>query len=310
MRRIMMVAGILFSTTFAEAASPQPTQLSLTLDLQPAVSLPGVPVSFRVTFTNASGLPVMIPTKATLLVRDDQGQTFLAACDVTHKVHNVDEWAGQTILPRQAAAYTLSTEGLMDHPAWFLDSRLSRPGRFELQLFVSDNLREGLGIEEIRQRAAVSNTAILTVQEPTGVDAEVWRLMKTSDRNWSPGLVFGPAGQELAKRVIAEHSNSSYAAWFASTCAAPTTEERESILRQWLSRAPGDSLTNWRKLRLAQYEIGLAGEYGHQHPELSHTSETNARAILNTLLKESNDDDLKKRAKERLDYLDDPPIEW
>jgi hypothetical protein len=68
MRRILAVAGILFSSTFARAASPPPAQLTVALALEQGVSLPGIPVSFLVTFTNAGSAPVSVPTKAALLV--------------------------------------------------------------------------------------------------------------------------------------------------------------------------------------------------------------------------------------------------
>ena len=274
------------------------------------MTLPGIPVSFRVTFTNAGGAPLTVPSMAVLLVRDDQGQSFLAASDVVRTIVVVEEWAGQKIPPHQSASYALSTRGLMNHAGWFVDYRLSRPGRFELQMMVGDDLREEMGIDEARQRAAVSNTVTLTVQEPSGADADVWSLMKAAGDNWSPGLLFGPAGQAIAKRVLAEYPSSSYASWFASTCPAPTAEERESILRDWLSREPQDSNTNWRRFQLAQLEIALANKYADTQPERSQSYETKARAILNALLKVSGDDELTKHAKERLDYLDDPPIEW
>jgi hypothetical protein len=311
MRRFIAIAGILLSAPFARAASSPSPQITLALDLQPAVTLPGMPVSFRVTFTNATGSPLTIPTRAALLVRDEQGQSFLAVWDVTRTVVTVDEWSGQKISPRQNSSYTLSTEGLMDHPAWFRDSRLSRPGRFELQMFVADNLSELLDIEEVRQRAAISNVAVLTVQEPSGVDADVWRIMRAlNGGRWGASLLYVRSGQDLAKRIITEYPSSSYVPWLASMGAAPTADERESILRDWLSRAPEDSNTNWRRLRLAEWQISLGDKYGRQKQELSNSYRTNARAILNSILKQSDDVELKKLAKDRLDYLDDPPIDW
>jgi hypothetical protein len=309
MRRIIAVIGLLFSASLTHAASAPSAKLTVALDLEAEMTLPGIPVGFRVTFMNGGDAPLAIPARAVLLVRDDRGQSFLAASDVVRTLVVVEEWAGQKIQPHQNASYTLSTRGLMNHPAWFLDSRLSRPGRFEFQVMAGDDLREEIGIDAARQIAVVSNTATLTVQEPAGVDAQVWRLMKASRGDWSPGLLFGRAGQEIAKRVLADYPNSSYASWFASTCPAPTTEARESILRDWLSRAPEDSNTNWRRLRLAESQIALADKYGRTQPELSRSYEAKARAIIKALLKVANDDELKKHAKERLDYLDDPDVE-
>jgi hypothetical protein len=81
-------------------------------------------------------------------------------------------------------------------------------------------------------------------------------------------------------------------------------------LRDWLSRSPVDVNTNWRRFKLAQIQIGLSNKYSNTQPERSHTYETNARALLDGIIKHSDDEELKKRAKERLDYLDDPPVEW
>jgi hypothetical protein len=310
MRKIIAVVGILFSATLAEAAAPS-TQLTVALELQAGVSLPGIPVGFRVTFTSASGAPLTIPTKAALLVRDDRGQSFLAGCDVTKRILVVEEWNDQKISPHQNAAYTLSTRGLMNHPRWFVDSRLLQPGRFEFQLMVGDDLREGMDIGEIQQRATVSNTVTLTVQEPDGVDADVWRLMRTlGSGTWGSSLLFTQGGQGLAKRIVAEYPTSSYTPWFASMGGARTAQDDEAVLRDWLSRAPEDSNTNWRRFRLAEWQVGLGDKYLNTKPDLSHSYNASARAILNAILKQSNDAELKRRAKDRLEYLDDPAIDW
>jgi hypothetical protein len=306
MRRIIVVAAILFSSPFARAASPPPPQLTLELALEQGVSLPGIPVSFRVTFTNAGSTPVSVPAKAALLVRADKGQSFLAYCDSGRRVLTVEEWAGQKISPHQSNVYTLNTRGLMNHPAWFIAPGLARPGRFELQMLVGDDLPNQPNIEEMRQHAVVSNTVTLTLQEPTGIDAEVWRLMKALDGGWNPGQLYGHVGQEIGKRVVTEFPDSSYASWFAAMGAATTTEERESILRDWLSRAPEDSNTNWRRQRLAESQIALADKYFDTKPELSRSYEAKARVNLNAILKQSDDNEVKRHAKERLDYLDDP----
>ncbi|HXH39376.1 MAG TPA: hypothetical protein VNN08_12170 [Thermoanaerobaculia bacterium] len=311
MDRIVLLVGILFSAMLAEAASPPSSQLTVALELQAGTTLPGIPVAFRVTFTNGGGASIPVPAKAALLVRDDQGESFLAASDVTKTILVVEEWAGQKIPPHQNASYTLNTRGLMNRPAWFATSRLSQPGRFEFQIMVGDSLREEMGIDEARQRAAVSNTVTLTVQEPSGADAEVWRLMRAlGGGTWGPSLLYTESGKGLAKRIVAEYPTSSYTPWFASMGGAPTEQEDEAVLREWLSRAPEDSNTNWRRFRLAQWQIALANKYLDTQSERSHSYETNARAILNALLKVSGDDELTKHAKERLDYLDDPPIEW
>lgn len=237
MLRIIAVAGILFSAALEEAATTPSAQLTVALELQAGVTLPGIPVSFRVTFTNTSGAPLTVPPKAALLVRDDQGASFLAGCDVTKRILVVEEWADQKISPRQSASYILSTRGLMDHPRWFGDPELLRPGRFELQIMVGDVLREGMPIDEARQRAAVSNTVTLTVQEPSGVDAQVWRLMAAAGGGrWGPGFLYGRSGWALAKRVITEYPSSSYTPWFVSMGGAPTEQEDEAVLRDWLSR--------------------------------------------------------------------------
>jgi hypothetical protein len=219
----------------------------------------------------------------------------------------VEEWADQQIPPHQNAAYALGTRGLMDHPRWFGDPELLRPGRYEFQIMVGDGFREEMSIDDTRQRAAVSNTATLTVQEPNGVDADVWRLLDALGKGrWGPGLLYVRSGQDLAKRIITDYPSSSYAPWLATTCAAPTTEEREAILRDFLGRLSEDSNTNWRRFRLVEWQVGLADKYFDTKPELSRTYEARARAILNALLKQSDDNELKKHAKERLDYLDDP----
>jgi hypothetical protein len=303
---------MLFSTAvIARAQLATPPPLQVTFELQPAVTLAGIPTSFRFTFRNPTNGRINVPDRVLLMVRDAAGNPFAPGGgprDIRYKV-----WPVEAIPAHGSIVREILSEGSLREPVWLGDGRLTGPGTYQLQaFFVVGTPLEATSIEEIQQHSVVTNTVVLTLQQPRGIDAEVWKEMLAFCRGkWNPGCVIGPADRQAAfvKHVVTDYPRSTYAGWFATMMPGPTEEERAAVLRDWLAHAPADDYTDWRRLALAEWEVALSDKYHQTKPEISRVHEAAARELLTALIKNAKIDALRARAQDRLDYLNEPEPE-
>lgn len=307
MRSLTLAVLLLFPVVNIEAASA----LQVTFELQPAVTLPGIPVSFHFTFVNSTNSPQPVPKRMLLIVHDHDGNTFAAICCSGVTTMSVQsDWTDDVVSPHQNAVRDIFTGGQMRRPAWFADGRLSQPGTYQLEAwFLTGTLHHGVDslpeLSEIRQQSIISNLAVLTVQEPHGVDAEVWqRMLGFCKGTWSPTCLGPFSGSEpLIQQILSKYPQSTYAGWFATMSSAPAAEERSAILRGWLTQAKPDDYTDWRRLALAEDELAIMHTYGNIKPDASKLHADVARVILGDLARTTKIDAVRVRAEKHLAYL-------
>jgi hypothetical protein len=294
---------VLMSALFL-SASPLHAALHVRLDVTPAVTLPGIPVSLRLTFSNdAPSRPVAVPTQVVLAARG-AGERFAAHWEA----HNVTPMNG---VPREVGrtpvVFEFSTDGSFGVPGWFFDDGLAAAGTYELQLYVGQFTDSMLPLAElIPQASAVSNVAKLTVAEPTGVDAEVWSALKRiagTEDDWLANDVLRE-GNAAARDLLARYPDSSYAGWLASMGVHEDVETRAQILRDWLSKHPGDPQFENRMLRVAEWEVFLAHKFSATKPEESGIHELHARGAL-AKLSNAKSPAVRERVADRLQWLAD-----
>ncbi len=281
----------------AEATSP----LSVALEAVPATTLPSIPVTLRMTFTNPGETAVAMPEHAILIATNDAGETFPV------------RWEGRLISPlgflREEPIPAPSTvvvearcEGNLLQHNWFADPRLHRTGRYQLQVIVGRFSGEQATIPEQGIRSSV---AALQVTEPTGVDLAIWRQMQTlKNGSWRAGYLFTEPGISFATRVLAETPYAQYAGWFAATGIGERSTGSADALRAWLSQASHDQYTEWRELRLALFENGAAREWTGIKKEEVQRHLRNAQG-LTAKLKASTNQEIATRATELLKVVAD-----
>jgi len=76
------------------------------------------------------------------------------------------------------------------------------------------------------------------------------------------------------------------------------------MLRSWLEKAPADAYTEWRQWRLSVFEMAASNELARRDRQKSLALLAAADARLNRLLRESADPEVKKRAREQLDFVE------
>jgi hypothetical protein len=301
-RRLLAIVAVLLLASAARSAPP----LSIELRLDPDTTLPEIPVSFRFTLTNRTDAPIRVPNRVALVAHDSDGAAFvvqcLTRCSMIDLMHEP-----QTLAPDESTSRVQLTEGNMAWPVWFHDRRLRNPGRFELQAFFGDSIVGDLAIDEVRQRGAASNVAILTVREPSGLDADVWAAIRERDaRAHAKGSFSAAEETAFAKRIVRQYPDSAYAPWFAFVAASREQESR-ALLRDAIARTAADPLTDWRRSWLVQWDLTAADQNRRAHPELARVHAAAAREQLELILRDSRDDELLKRAREWRQELDEQP---
>jgi hypothetical protein len=199
---VVILSAVLAPT--GQASTPVEARLTLPHDHV----LPGVPFDIVVTYTNVSDRPVTISgARATLVV------TFLG--DETKVMHNPDpeahdQWTLRSLLPsRLQPGQSMQQAASWEHgiPSWFIYSSFSGPGTYgiALDLRVKDELFDPIGTVR-------TPTVTLTVMEPVGIDAEIWKRMQTiSDGEWSDiSFQAKKPGVALADEIRQLHPESGY----------------------------------------------------------------------------------------------------
>src|SRR5206468_222104 len=109
------------------------------------------------------------------------------------------------VAPRREATVVFPVVSADEGPGWFDDVRLNVPGTYRLQLLLLDSLSDqfvwSTPLVELASSPAVryvSTEAVLTIEEPEGEDAAVWKLFLAVAREfhgrdrWTP--LFGGVG--------------------------------------------------------------------------------------------------------------------
>jgi hypothetical protein len=180
MRSMLAVAVMILSAVLAptgQAATPVEAKLTLPHDHV----LPGIPFDIVVTYTNVSDRPVTISgAGATLIVTFADGETT-----VMHTPEGHDRWTLRSLVPsRLQPGESMQQAASWDHgsiPNWFRYSSFSGPGVYgvALDLAIFDESTEP--ITSVRTSAVT-----LTVIEPVGIDAALWkRMQEVSEGRWA-----------------------------------------------------------------------------------------------------------------------------
>ena len=166
-----------FALLVVASASANPVRL--TLAVEPAQSLPGIPVTFRVTAinTSTSSVPVSLPSYVRLEM------TSGAVTSIVYPGARGERDLVPFPLFGGAAVIELEPgeERSLDYfaapgsPPWFCDERLQRPGTYRLRLRADRELSEGSWVPSLDP--SISNEVLLTINAPSGTDAEVWTLI-------------------------------------------------------------------------------------------------------------------------------------
>ena len=182
-KRLLLFCTLAFLAVFSASANP----IRLTLALEPAQTLPGIPVTFRVTALNTGTTPAPLPTwvrmeltsgrAPSILFPGSRGEEDMAELPLLGDRPSVVLEPGQEL----KLDYVASPSS----PPWFCDERLQRPGTYRLRLRADRVLSGSRWVAS--PDPIVSNEVELTIAQPTGVDAEAFAIIgeDTGCLGWS-----------------------------------------------------------------------------------------------------------------------------
>lgn len=300
-------------TTAGVLAQPAAAPLSIKAQAEPAVALPGIPVHLVLTVENASAVPQRLPSLLTIEARPQSGEPFLPNARPETPVHPwPDEYRNAlTIEPGQTRVYHLPLASELTARAMG-DPRIWNPGAYALRVLLHDQLRNEdvtrfgvhglLGAGRIESPLLASTDATLRVDQPSGLDAEIWSaiLAKTEGR----GLAMSTEDHSdaVARELWTRGSDSAYGPYLVYYIRKVAPEERQKIWAHVIKRDPGHPIAQTiriaaarRKALEARWSIARGASL---ETVLSETDD--ARKTLNELSKEVKNDLLRIAARNAL----------
>jgi hypothetical protein len=188
-------------------------------------TIPSLPVTFRVAVTNTSSHAVALPRALAVRVIRPTGDVFWTDIGLTQP----QRWGGWPMAYENLHTLGPGETRIFELPAqdngFFRDDRLTKPGRYQLQLVLADG-------DETAPGAVLTNAVSISVQAPSGEDAAVWRWMnKIADKPW--GVVeWARFRKELVQEVFDHHPGSQYAPFlYFSQVVAATPAHLQQLTR-------------------------------------------------------------------------------
>lgn len=307
---VTFVAAV--AITSSVAAAPE-APATLTLSLDPATTLPALPVTFRLTVPNSGPKVLQVPRRAILLVAPAGGESFIAGWGGegsrgSQLVANLGEYIEDaTVPPGKSVTVSIPIDWTLLSPYWFEDSRLCAPGTYDLRIALDDNLtnasvRNRAPADVIASAALVSNATKLVVAQPAGVDAEVYLLLSAKAKALSAGVWKYAA--DLGKTIVTSYPASTYARFMAAKVPG-TPEEMIRTVQKALQDDPNGPLQEWYRLYLADREmLAYAQMIGHDNAAAK-THANNAAKVLSALAKNAKESRVRKLAAAKLDDVNE-----
>jgi hypothetical protein len=205
------------------------TPLTARLTLAPAKVLPGLPTAFLVSITNPSNQQQQVYDAGMLSVAaagtgfdaEVNGRTELNLPHEQMEKCN-DSYCLHVPPLSTKELYFDFTPSLAGNP-YFLDARLNVSGTYGLKLTLRATASDGSETDLSTQ------TATLTIEQPEGVDADVWTWLTQQTGASFSVMEWALRGNAIAAQLRARFPNSRYVAWVAALGAATRQEQLANI---------------------------------------------------------------------------------
>jgi len=302
----MLIALLTLLAALPSAAS----SLSMSAEADPRSALPGVPVRLIVTVENKSDVRQTLPERMVIQVRPENGEPFIPEVfDQPVKMLPEEYLEARTLKPAEKRIYDIPLATELTAGA-MADSRLWAPGIYGLRLYFHDDLQSDpvsyfgldglLAAGRIRSPLLVSSEATLHVEQPTGVDAEVWAtiLKKTEGR----GLLINglTKSDPLARELFAR--DSAYMPYLIDYMKSTPHDQFEAIWSRIIKYDPDHPVVESVRLARARtkaYEAENSISKGaNLQTILAQTDE--ARSELEALQKDARQDLVRIRSRNAL----------
>ncbi len=294
MKNAIRILTIAIIGGIATAADASP--IRLVFSVEPAETLPSVPVTFRVRAINNGSAPAALPIRVRLEARTGSAEwhsvCFAAAEHSTCSIPLPLKFEG--IGPFMIELAT-GEERVLDFlagpnsPPWLSHPDLLSPGTYQLRLVTWGDYPDAASI--------ISNEAELTIRTPTGADAGAWELISggTPHFNLDRG--------RFAEPLWSLYPSSVYTAMTPRR--VPATADWNGYLNAFtevLEKNPPRGYADVFKHEIAVAHIHLMGEAMHElNVRKAFEHEEAARALLQELVDKETEYGLKTEAAKRIE---------
>jgi len=168
------------------------SSVAMTFAVEPAETLPGLPLSLRIGMSNQGSTPIVVPQWFALEVIPERGEPFMAVAQQPDEAtfRATLYFGGKRALsPAESATLDVPAGAML--PYWqygFSELGCLEPGRYRLRLIADDSFTvDRPGPRRLSGSLAgsvTSNETTLTVIAPRGVDAGAWRLARRRGPFW------------------------------------------------------------------------------------------------------------------------------
>lgn len=249
---VLRMVALFWLGMFAAIISRAQQPPSISLTLEPPTTLPSIPVAFSVVIDNPGDLPVTIWDVMRLRVTTATSDFFAAGVGGRTQVNLPQESLDPCgtakclkIAPHSHRQVFVSYRPELTGNEFFEDGRLTVPGSYLLQLSLYAGSYGSPWTE------LVSNTAMLTVREPSGADLQVWEMLRTTaaPNAWTTAH-WALSGDLVAAQVRSNFPSSTYVPWLASIGRAVPPATAVTNLNAALATNPTGSLRDnllWSK---------------------------------------------------------------
>ena len=215
MKRITLALLSLLATLSVAASS-----LSVTAEADPQSALPGVPIRLIVTVENTSDREHTVPGLFVVQAHADAGAPFVPDVFDIPVMPLPDEYReARTLQAGKKRVYEIPLSSTLTDGA-VADPRLWVPGTYRLQVLLHDDLRNDdvhqfgldglLGAGRISSPLLVSSQAKVRIDEPAGVDREIWSTLLAKTEGRGLARTRDDRADAIAKELWARPGTSAY----------------------------------------------------------------------------------------------------
>jgi hypothetical protein len=298
---VVGVAPLLF------AAQP----VSVALSVEPSRAIQGIPISLHVTAENTTDQEVVLPRKALLRVIPAEGEPFIAEWGFSqeHRFSRAElpgDEAALRLAPHSSRTFAFNAESIYG-TGWSVDPRWQAPGRYRLQLLLTDRITEevifhthAMQLESVIGPTLVSGEAVMTVDTPRGDDAILWELLSEPARRrsarWSTLYLNLDDLSRFAKEAMEHYPGSRYTPYVVGDAIGLPQSRQLEDARRVLEAQPESPIRDYAQLFVARLENILAPE-GRANLKLAIDMTERARADYAAIERSTSNPELRETSR-------------
>ena len=288
------------------------------LELDRNRTLPGIPVTMRITVTNPSSVDTAVPGGVVVEITPPSGPSFIARWGIRERFVGTfpQQYRDFAILKRgETQTYELPVDSDFAWSAPLLDPRLQHPGTYLVRVGLADgmtgipdwtNLHSLSDLAAVAPALRVTNQVSLRVDEVSGEDTKAWQKILDASQGYGLVLLGDQSLANVARTIWEQYPTSRYAPYAGLFLYPRDAAERKRVQARVRQLDPQNPLLDWLPLGTAENDAQLSGDLAHRDLQRALTLNQKAREELEDLIKSGGNAVVRLEAKRELVKLLSP----